>query len=126
MRDAAFEGIALIFPDTSPRGAGIEGEDNNWDFGTGKIQVLLQYIQALLVSLVGAGFYLNATNPMYSRHYNMLTHVTMELPQIIEAAGLPIVSIWLSPVFTSSKTRNISRTSNASHSLATQWVDMGL
>jgi len=72
MRDAASEGIALIFPDTSPRGAGIEGEDNDWDFGT------------------GAGFYLNATNAKYSRHYNMFTHVTMELPQIIEAAGLPI------------------------------------
>jgi len=72
MRDAASEGIALIFPDTSPRGAGIEGEDKDWDFGT------------------GAGFYLNATNPKYSKHYNMLTHVTLELPQIIESAGIPI------------------------------------
>jgi len=72
MRDAAAQGIALVFPDTSPRGAGIEGEDENWDFGT------------------GAGFYLNATNVKYSRHYNMLTHVTMELPQTIEIAGLPI------------------------------------
>lgn len=35
MRDAASEGIALVFPDTSPRGAGIEGEDEDWDFGTG-------------------------------------------------------------------------------------------
>lgn len=26
-------GIALVFPDTSPRGAGIEGEDKDWDFG---------------------------------------------------------------------------------------------
>jgi S-formylglutathione hydrolase len=72
MRDAASEGIAIVFPDTSPRGAGIEGEDKDWDFGT------------------GAGFYLNATNVKYSRHYNMHTHVTMELPQIIEVAGLPI------------------------------------
>jgi len=72
IRDAASEGIALVFPDTSPRGAGIEGEDENWDFGT------------------GAGFYLNATNPKYSKHYNMLTHVTIELPQVIEAARLPI------------------------------------
>lgn len=30
-------GIALIFPDTSPRGAGIEGEDTDWDFGTGEL-----------------------------------------------------------------------------------------
>jgi S-formylglutathione hydrolase len=97
MRDAASEGIALIFPDTSPRGAGIEGEDNDWDFGTGKIRVLLQCI-VLLDSLVGAGFYLNATNAKYSRHYNMFTHVTMELPQIIEAAGLPIVSNFVVPV----------------------------
>jgi S-formylglutathione hydrolase len=36
MRDAASEGIAIVFPDTSPRGAGIEGEDKDWDFGTGK------------------------------------------------------------------------------------------
>lgn len=37
MRDAAAEGIALLFPDTSPRGAGVEGEDKDWDFGTGAI-----------------------------------------------------------------------------------------
>ncbi|EIM92542.1 carbohydrate esterase family 1 protein [Stereum hirsutum FP-91666 SS1] len=69
---AAKEGIAILFPDTSPRGAGIEGEDADWDFGT------------------GAGFYLNATNPKYAKHYNMRTHVTLELPQVIESAGLPI------------------------------------
>lgn len=33
---AAKEGIAILFPDTSPRGAGIEGEDADWDFGTGR------------------------------------------------------------------------------------------
>jgi hypothetical protein len=32
---AAKEGIALLFPDTSPRGAGVEGETNDWDFGVG-------------------------------------------------------------------------------------------
>ncbi|KAJ7042425.1 carbohydrate esterase family 1 protein [Mycena alexandri] len=69
---AAAKGIALLFPDTSPRGAGVEGEDTDWDFG------------------VGAGFYLNATNPAFSKHYNMLTHVTLELPQVLGAAGLPI------------------------------------
>jgi S-formylglutathione hydrolase len=36
MRDAAAQGIALLFPDTSPRGAGIEGEEVDWDFGTGR------------------------------------------------------------------------------------------
>jgi hypothetical protein len=34
-KDAALEGIAILFPDTSPRGANIEGEDDAWDFGTG-------------------------------------------------------------------------------------------
>ncbi|KAJ7786123.1 carbohydrate esterase family 1 protein [Mycena metata] len=70
---AAAKGIALLFPDTSPRGAGVEGEDKDWDFG------------------VGAGFYLNATNPAFAKHYNMLTHVTLELPQVLSTAGLPIV-----------------------------------
>ncbi|KAJ3808768.1 carbohydrate esterase family 1 protein [Lentinula aff. lateritia] len=69
---ASSQGIAILFPDTSPRGAGIEGEDANWDFGT------------------GAGFYLNATNPKFSAHYNMYTHVAVELPEVIEAAGIPI------------------------------------
>lgn len=69
---AAQEGIAILFPDTSPRGAGIQGEEDDWDFGT------------------GAGFYLNATNPKYAKNYNMLTHVTLELPQVVQAAGLPI------------------------------------
>jgi S-formylglutathione hydrolase len=36
LRDAAEEGIAIVFPDTSPRGAGVEGEDDSWDFGTGE------------------------------------------------------------------------------------------
>ena len=72
---AAEEGIAILFPDTSPRGAGIKGEDDDWDFGT------------------GAGFYLDATNPKYSKHYNMYTHVTVELPQVIRDAALPVVSV---------------------------------
>jgi phage tail protein X len=76
---AADHGLAILFPDTSPRGAGIEGEDDDWDFGT------------------GAGFYLNATNPKYAKHYNMYTHVAIELPQVLEANGLPIVSYHLSP-----------------------------
>ena len=39
----------------------------------------------------GAGFYVNATAPKWAKHYNMLTHVTIELPQVLEAAGLPLV-----------------------------------
>jgi len=34
---AAELGVALVCPDTSPRGCNIEGEDENWDFGTGKL-----------------------------------------------------------------------------------------
>jgi hypothetical protein len=70
---AASEGIAILFPDTSPRGAGIEGEEDDWDFGT------------------GASFYLDATKTEYAKHYNMVSFITKELPQVIEAAGLPIV-----------------------------------
>jgi S-formylglutathione hydrolase len=33
---AGKEGIALVFPDTSPRGAGVEGEDDDWQLGTGE------------------------------------------------------------------------------------------
>jgi S-formylglutathione hydrolase len=69
---AASQNIAILFPDTSPRGAGIPGEDDDWDFGT------------------GAGFYLDATNTGWNKHYKMYTHITVELPQVIEAAGIPI------------------------------------
>jgi S-formylglutathione hydrolase len=71
---AASEGIALIFPDTSPRGAGVAGEDEDWDFGT------------------GAGFYLDATAEKYAKHYNMAKFVTVELPKVIEESDLPVVS----------------------------------
>ncbi|KZT35632.1 carbohydrate esterase family 1 protein [Sistotremastrum suecicum HHB10207 ss-3] len=72
LRDASAEGIAIIFPDTSPRGAGIDGEDADWDFGT------------------GAGFYLDATASKWSKYYNMYSHITAELPEVIKESGLPI------------------------------------
>ena len=43
--------------------------------------------------IVGAGFYVDATNPTYAKHYNMLSHVTVELPKVITEAGLPIVRL---------------------------------
>lgn len=52
----------------------MQGEDDDWDFGT------------------GAGFYLNATDDKYAKHYNMLEHITTELPKVIEAEGIPIVN----------------------------------
>ncbi|POY74694.1 putative S-formylglutathione hydrolase [Rhodotorula taiwanensis] len=72
LRDAAAEGIALVFPDTSPRGASIEDEDKDWDFGT------------------GAGFYINATKEPWKKHYNMYDFVTAELPQLLEKLSLPL------------------------------------
>jgi S-formylglutathione hydrolase len=62
---AAELGLALICPDTSPRGAGIEGEDDSWDFGT------------------GAGFYLDATATSWSTHYRMYSYITKELPALL-------------------------------------------
>jgi S-formylglutathione hydrolase len=67
-RLAAELGIMLIAPDTSPRGAGIPGEDDDWDFGT------------------GAGFYLDATQPPWSAHYRMYSYVTEELPALVGAS----------------------------------------
>ena len=63
-RKAAELGLALIAPDTSPRGLGIEGEDESWDFGT------------------GAGFYLNATQPKW-KQYRMYDYITEELPEVL-------------------------------------------
>lgn len=60
-RVAAEIGLALIAPDTSPRGAGVPGETDNWDLG------------------VGAGFYLDATQAPWSSHYNMESYLTIEL-----------------------------------------------
>ena len=65
---AAAHGIALIMPDTSPRGAGIDGEDDDWDFGT------------------GAGFYLDATASPWSKNYQMYTYITAELPTLVNTS----------------------------------------
>lgn len=62
---AAKHGIILVAPDTSPRGAGIAGENETWDFGT------------------GAGFYVDATEDPWRSHYRMYSYVTQELPGII-------------------------------------------
>jgi S-formylglutathione hydrolase len=66
-RFAAERGLILVSPDTSPRGLGLPGEDDDWDFGS------------------GAGFYIDATREPWSRHYRMYSYVTEELPSIIEA-----------------------------------------
>lgn len=63
-RAAARLGLALVAPDTSPRGLGVPGEDDSYDFGT------------------GAGFYLNATQAPWQQ-YRMYEYVTEELPALL-------------------------------------------
>ncbi len=67
-RLAAQLGLAIVCPDTSPRGDDVPGDpDGSWDFGH------------------GAGFYVDATQEPFSRHYRMHDYVTRELPSLIEA-----------------------------------------
>ncbi|RYY01149.1 MAG: S-formylglutathione hydrolase [Gammaproteobacteria bacterium] len=61
---AAKLGIAIICPDTSPRGVSIPGEDDSYDFGS------------------GAGFYVNATQAPWNQHYKMYDYVSKELPEL--------------------------------------------
>ncbi len=64
-------GIALLAPDTSPRGANIEGDSASWDFG------------------VGAGFYLDATQLPWAKHYKMESYIVDELLPLV-AQTLPV------------------------------------
>jgi len=73
LNTAGKEGIAVVFPDTSPRGAGVEGEDDDWQLGT------------------GAGFYLNATAEKWKKHYNMYDLVVEEIPAVLKEADLGLV-----------------------------------
>ena len=61
---AAREGIALVFPDTSPRGEGVANDDA-YDLGQ------------------GAGFYVDATEQPWAPHFKMWSYVTEELPALI-------------------------------------------
>ncbi len=65
-RIAAELGIAIVAPDTSPRGTDLPGEHDSYDFGS------------------GAGFYVNATEAPWAAHYRMYDYVTDELPALIE------------------------------------------
>ena len=67
-RKAAELGIAIVAPDTSPRGEDVADDENGaYDLG------------------LGAGFYLNATEKPWSDHYRMYDYVVEELPALIEA-----------------------------------------
>lgn len=70
-KKAAQLGIAIVCPDTSPRGLDLPGEHDSYDFGS------------------GAGFYLNATRQPWAPHYRMYDYVVKELPQLVEG-HLPV------------------------------------
>lgn len=72
-RYAAEHGIALIFPDTSPRGDKVPDEIEQYDLGK------------------GAGFYVNAVQPPWNEHYHMYDYITHELPNLIESQ-LPVLA----------------------------------
>ncbi len=61
---ASEQGIALVFPDTSPRGAGV-ADDEAYDLGQ------------------GAGFYVNATQAPWSEHFKMWDYIAEELPSLL-------------------------------------------
>ena len=61
---AAEEGVAVIFPDTSPRGEGV-ADDAAFDLGQ------------------GAGFYVNATETPWAPHFRMWDYVVYELPKLV-------------------------------------------
>ena len=62
---AAEHGVILVAPDTSPREAGIAGEEDSWDLGS------------------GASFYVDATEMPWSMNYRMFSYVTEELPSLV-------------------------------------------
>ncbi len=70
-RIAAKLNLALVAPDTSPRGANAPGESESWDFG------------------VGAGWYLDATQEPWKRHWRMESYLIEELMPLV-GASLPV------------------------------------
>ena len=71
-RLAAELGLALVAPDTSPRGEKVPADpEGSWDFGH------------------GAGFYVDASQAPWSRHYRMHSYVTRELPDLVGAMRHP-------------------------------------
>lgn len=65
-RAAAEHGLVIIAPDTSPRGEGVPDDpDGAYDFG------------------LGAGFYVDATEPPFDTHYHMQSYIVRELPALI-------------------------------------------
>ena len=71
-RYAAEHGIALIIPDTSPRGDSVPDVPEHYDLGQ------------------GAGFYVNAVQPPWDKHFRMYDYVVEELPHLVEM-HLPLI-----------------------------------
>ena len=67
----AEHGIVFVAPDTSPRGPDVPDAEDEYDFGK------------------GAGFYVDATEAPWSRHYRMRTYVEQELPELV-ASQFPV------------------------------------
>lgn len=67
-RVAAELGMAIIAPDTSPRGLNIPGEGDSYDLG------------------LGAGFYVDASEPPWSHGYRMYSYIAKELPEVVASA----------------------------------------
>ena len=68
-RVAAELGLVVVAPDTSPRGEGVPDDpEGAWDFG------------------LGAGFYVDATQAPFDRHYRMRSYVERELPAVVAGA----------------------------------------
>ncbi|KEY65810.1 hypothetical protein S7711_07192 [Stachybotrys chartarum IBT 7711] len=65
---AAPLGLALLYPDTSPRGLDLPGEHDSWDFGS------------------AASFYIDATRDPWAKHYRMQSYLTKELPDLVFAS----------------------------------------
>ena len=71
---AAEHGVAIVAPDTSPRGEGVPDDpDGAYDFG------------------LAAGFYVNATQAPWSEHYHMYDYIVDELPALV-SANFPVES----------------------------------
>lgn len=64
---AAAHNIALVIPDTSPRGANLPNEGADWQLG------------------LAAGWYIDATEAPWNAHYKMRTYITQELPALVAA-----------------------------------------
>ncbi|MDG2089981.1 MAG: S-formylglutathione hydrolase [Gammaproteobacteria bacterium] len=72
-RYAAEAGVAIVCPDTSPRGEGVPDDPvAAYDFG------------------LGAGFYVNATEEPWAKHYQMYSYITEELPAVLASSDLPL------------------------------------